>query len=58
VDKLVGDGTTGTIIISVEDFVSAKWGPQVRSKLLGVVIDKLIVFEPKQTPDDRGDLPV
>jgi hypothetical protein len=56
VDKLVGDGTTGRIQLEVEDFVSAKWGNVVRSKLTGVIIDNLIPYE-VQT-EAATDLPV
>lgn len=41
---LIGNGTEARVKITVEKFTSAKWGDIARTRLVGVVIDKLIEY--------------
>jgi hypothetical protein len=51
---LVGNGTKAVVTVTVEDFMSPKWGKVVRTKLASVKVLDLIPYEPK----DATDLPV
>jgi hypothetical protein len=44
---LVGNGSEATVKLTVEDFMSAKWGKVVRTKLSEVRVTKLVAYEPK-----------
>lgn len=48
VTALVGNGSEGSIKILVESFESPKWGKVVRTRLLGVKLDKLIEYVPEK----------
>jgi hypothetical protein len=57
VTDLVGDGTEARIQLTVEDFVSAKYGRLFRGKLTGVIITKLVKYEPKEGTVTDASLP-
>ena len=55
ITALVGNGSEVTVDLQVEHFTSPKFGPQARSKLLKVVVTKLIEYIP---PDAQAaDVP-
>lgn len=55
VTALVGNGSTGSVSISVETFTSPKYGEVTRSQVTRVVIDNLIPYEPKADADEGED---
>lgn len=54
---LIGNGSKVRVLITVEDFESKEYGPQTRTKLVGLVVDELVPYEKKET-EDKTELPV
>lgn len=57
ITALVGNGSKGLVRLEVETFKSAKHGDVTRSKVIGVVVTELIVYEPPQKPEASSELP-
>jgi hypothetical protein len=55
-DGYVGNGSEVTIRLEVETFES-KYGPNARSKVLGIVLNKLVEFVPEEKPAADAGLP-
>lgn len=56
IEKMVANGSEGIITLSVETFMSPKFGQQARSKLLKVEITNFIEYVPEAKAD--AELPV
>ncbi len=53
-EALVGNGSEVTVFLEVETFRSQKFGPQARSTLKKVKVDKLIEYKPEGQPTDTA----
>lgn len=51
-EALVGNGSEVTVFLEVETFRSPKFGPQARSTLLKVKVEKLIEYKAEGQPED------
>jgi hypothetical protein len=55
-DGYVGNGSDVTIRLEVETFES-KYGPNARSRVLGIILNNLVPFVPEEKPAAEAGLP-
>ena len=53
----IGNGSEVTIKLTVEDFVSQKWGNVVKSNLEAVRVDKLVVYVKPEVSTEEAQAP-
>lgn len=57
VTTLLGNGSEADITLTVESFISPKFGPTARTRLAEVTVTKLIPYNPPETPAVKTELP-
>lgn len=58
ITAFVGNNSEATVRITVEKFTSAQYGEIARTKLVGLVVTKLVPYTPKKEAETSEELPI